>query len=393
MRRTLLVYLVSLAAFFGPFTQTLYSPLLPELANKLQTSQDAVNLSIAIYPIFFACMQLVYGPLLDRYGRRKMLLIGFMFYVCATIGVALSDTVTQLIIFRALQAIGVAVGSVAAITIIGDLFEGKKRGRSMGIYQMLVALGPGLGPVVGGIVGQHYGVDHLFWLLFAVSLSFWLILFLGLPETWTPRVNGGQFRLRQMTAVLNHRIGLAIVVLGSVQYAVFYTLLVLLPNILIEGYDLTPSGMGWLFMPISVCIVIGSMIGGRLQEYVEAKKSLLLLAVFNMMSILLFVVTASLSISILAISLAIFGLTLGLSLPVQITILADEMPNHRASATGVYNFFRYVWMTIGPIAGTSFYRFGYKIEFLVFVLIFVVVLFFMYSRFFGRTKESRSMEA
>lgn len=393
MRRSLLVYLVSLAAFFGPFTQTLYSPLLPELAKKLQTSQDAVNLSIAIYPIFFACMQLVYGPLLDRYGRRKMLLIGFMFYVCATIGAALSDTVTQLIIFRALQAMGVAVGSVAAITIIGDLFEGQKRGRSMGIYQMLVALGPGLGPVVGGIVGQHYGVDHLFWLLFAVSLLFWLILFLGLPETWTPHVNGGQFRLQQMTAVLTHRIGLAIVVLGSVQYAVFYTLLVLLPNILIDGYDLTPSSIGWLFLPISVCIVIGSMIGGRLQEYVEAKRLLLLLAALNMMSILLFVMTASLSISTLAISLAIFGLTLGLSLPVQITILADEMPNHRASATGVYNFFRYVWMTIGPIAGTFFYRFGYKIEFLVFVLIFVAVLFFMYSRFFGGTKESRSMGA
>lgn len=121
-----------------------------------------------------------------------MLLIGFMFYVCATIG-ALSDTVTQLIIFRAPQAMGVAVGSVAPITIIGDLFEGQKRGRSMGIYQMLVALGPGLGPVVGGIVGQHYGVDHLFWLLFAVSLLFWLILFLGLPETWTPHVNGDNF--------------------------------------------------------------------------------------------------------------------------------------------------------------------------------------------------------
>lgn len=363
MRRTLLVYLVSLAAFFGPFTQTLYSPLLPELAKKLQASQDAVNLSISIYPIFFACMQLVYGPLLDRYGRRKMLLIGFMFYVCATVGVALSDTVTQLIIFRALQAMGVAVGSVAAITIIGDLFEGQKRGRSMGIYQMLVALGPGLGPVVGGIVGQDYGMDHLFWLLFAVSLSFWLILFLGLPETRTPHVDGGQFRFQQMTAVLTHRIGLAIVVLGSVQYAVFYTLLVLLPNILIEGYDLSPSGIGWLFLPISVCIVIGSLIGGRLQEYVEAKKLLLLLAAFNMMSILLFVMTASLSISTLAISLAIFGLTLGLSLPVQITILADEMPNHRASATGVYNFFRYVWMTIGPIAGTFFIALATRLNF------------------------------
>lgn len=390
MRKTFLVYLVSMAAFFGPFTQTIYSPLLPELAKRLQASQDAVNLTIAIYPIFFACMQLVYGPLMDRFGRRKLLLIGFMFYVCATIGAALSETVAQLILFRAQQAMAVAVGSVAAISIIGDLFEGSKRGRSMGIYQMLVAMGPGLGPVVGGIVGQHYGVDRLFWLLFAFSLAFWLVLFFGLPETRTAHVGSGQFRLRQMTAVLTHRIGLAIVVLGSIQYAVFYTLLVLLPNIVIDVYALTPSRIGWLFLPISVFIVIGSMIGGRVQEHIEAKKLLLLLALFNMMSVLLFTITASLSISAMAIGLAMFGLSLGLSLPVQITILSNEMPNHRATATGVYNFFRYVWMTIGPIAGTFFYRFGYKIEFFVFVLIFIAVLFFMYYRFFGRMELSSS---
>ncbi len=391
MRKTFLVYLVSMAAFFGPFTQTIYSPLLPELAKQLQASQDAVNLTIAIYPIFFACMQLVYGPLMDRFGRRELLLIGFMFYVCATIGAALSETVTQLLVFRALQAMGVAAGSVAAITIIGDLFEGHKRGRSMGIYQMLVAMGPGLGPVVGGIVGQHYGVDRLFWLLFAISLAFWLVMFFGLPKTQAAHVDGGQFRLRQMTAVLTHRIGLAIVVLGSVQYAVFYTLLVLLPNIMVDVYALTPSRIGWLFLPISVCIVIGSMVGGRVQEHVEAKKLLLLLASINMMSVLLFALTASLSIPAMVISLAMFGLSLGLSLPVQITILANEMPNHRATATGVYNFCRYVWMTIGPVAGTFFYRYGYRIEFFVFVLIFIAVLFFMYYRFFVRTDWSRSM--
>ena len=91
----------------------------------------------------------------------RILLIGFMFYLLATVGAALSYTVPSLIIFRALQAIGVAVGSVAAITVIGDLFEGKMRGRSMGIYQMIVALGPGLGPIFGGIIGQYYGINFI----------------------------------------------------------------------------------------------------------------------------------------------------------------------------------------------------------------------------------------
>lgn len=183
MKKKFLVYLVSIVAFFGPFTQTIYTPMLPEIQEQFHASQDAVNLTVSIYPIFFAIMQLVYGPLIDRYGRRKMLLLGILVFLMATVGAALSSSIGSLMIFRALQACGGAIGSVAAITVIGDLFEGRMRGRSMGIYQMLVALGPGLGPIFGGFIGHQYGLHLLFWVLLAISMVLWIALLLFLPET------------------------------------------------------------------------------------------------------------------------------------------------------------------------------------------------------------------
>jgi MFS transporter, DHA1 family, multidrug resistance protein len=382
MRKKILVYLVSTVAFFGPFTQTIYTPMLPEIQEQFHASQNAVNLTVSIYPIFFAIMQLVYGPLIDRYGRRKILLLGILFFLLATVGVALSSSIGSLMLFRALQACGGAVGSVAAITVIGDLYEGKMRGRSMGIYQMLVALGPGFGPIFGGFVGHQYGFHRLFWVLFAISMVLWISLLRFLPETKKESIGEDGFRFRQFSNVLTHRIGLGIVVIGSVQYSIFYSLLILLPGILYDLYELTPGQTGLMFLPISLCIVIGSLIGGRIQEHFDLKKLLLVTVTLNMVSILCFAVIASVSLTFLTSSIALFGLFLGLSLPLQTTLLANELPYNRATSTGVYNFFRYVWMTIGPVVGTYFfYQIGFRLEFYMATFIYACSLLFVYRIF------------
>ncbi|MBD0378833.1 MFS transporter [Paenibacillus sedimenti] len=105
-------------------------------------------------------------------------------------------------------------------------------------------------------------------------------------------------------------------------------------------------------------------------------------AFLNMLSILFFAATAALSLRILIVSISLFGVFLGLSLPLQTTLLANVLPQHRATSTGVYNFFRYFWMTIGPVVGTLFYRYGFQLEFYACVIIFACALLFIYRQFF-----------
>jgi DHA1 family bicyclomycin/chloramphenicol resistance-like MFS transporter len=338
-----IVYLVSFAAFFGPFSQSIYTPLLPGVQQQFGATEYLVNLTISIFTFVMAFMQIVYGPLTDAAGRRKTLLPGIGLYIVASVGAALSHTIYLLLFFRIVQAAGIAVGSVVAVTVIGDLYEGKFRGRAMGIFQTLVALGPVVGPVLGGFVGQYFGINAVFWVLAAAG-SLLLLLCVGwLPETKPPHQAARRFRLADFGLVLTRPAGLAVMVLGFFQYFSMYIFLVFLPAFLVLQYGLSPAENGLVFLPLSLCVVIGSMAGGRLQEHFNARRFLLVTASVNALSIFIFAAVAPLSLPVLLSSISLFGLCLGLSLPVQTTLLTNEFHHNRARLR-VCTIFRATWV-------------------------------------------------
>ncbi|MGZ6505394.1 MAG: MFS transporter, partial [Tumebacillaceae bacterium] len=267
MNPRLIVFLVSFAAFLGPLTQTIYTPILPEIQSDFQTSQFLINFTISIFTIILAGLQIVYGPLTDSKGRRTVLLPGIALYVLASIGCAYSTSIGMLLLFRSLQAAGIAAGSVVATTVIGDLFEGKMRGRAMGTFQMLVALGPVVGPVIGGFVGAHFGYHGVFWVLTVAGLLMFVANWRFLPET-KPELPAQRFSLRNFTSILAEPTGTSVILLGFIQYYTFYNFLVFLPDILTKDYNFSAEKKGLLFLPMSLALVLGSFLGGRLQERV-----------------------------------------------------------------------------------------------------------------------------
>jgi MFS transporter, DHA1 family, multidrug resistance protein len=364
MNKKLITYLVSFAAFFGPFTQSIYTPLLPVVQQQFRTTEFLVNLTISIFTFVLAVMQIVYGPLTDTKGRRKVLLPGILVYVAASVGAAFATSVYVFLGFRVLQAAGMAVGSVVATTVIGDLYEGKKRGRAMGTFQTLVALGPAVGPVIGGFVGQYFGFHGVFWVLAGTGALLWLLNYLYLPETKPDSFSGDRFHVRHFAKILTKPAGTAIVLLGFVQYFTFYNFLVFLPLLLTRFYALTPGQNGLVFLPMSLMVVTGSLVGGRIQEYFNPRKFLLASTTLNVVATLLFVWLSPISLPVLIASISFFGLCLGLSLPVQTTLLTNEFQHSRATAMGIYNFFRYLGMGAGPLVGTFFYHIGNRVEFI-----------------------------
>ena len=111
-------------------------------------------------------------------------------------------------------------------------------------------------------------------------------------------------------------------------------------------------------------VVTGSLVGGRIQEYFDPKKFLLVSASLNVVATLLFAWLSPIGLPVLIGSISFFGLCLGLSLPVQTTLLTNEFPHNRATAMGIYNFFRYLGMGAGPLIGTFFYHIGNRVEFI-----------------------------
>lgn len=357
MSPRLLTFMVAFAAFLGPFTQTVYAPILPELGGALRTTPFLINLSISIFTLVLAFMQLIYGPLVDRSGRKRTLLAGLAIYIVASLGCFLADRIETLLAFRALQAVGIAAGAVVAVTVIGDRFEGAARGRAMGSFQMMVALGPVVGPVVGGFVGEHLDFHYVFLLLALVGAAALLSNAIWLRET-RPAGEPRAFHPAQYLEVLGNRQGLAIMLLSFVQYYAFYNYLVFMPRVLDAVYGLSASEKGLVFLPLSVAVVIGSYVGGRLLGHWRPRPMLLITALLNALSLLLFVAVAPLSLVALVVAVTAFGLFLGLSLPVQTSLLMDLYQHNRATAVGSYNFFRFMGMATGPVLGSWLFQDG-----------------------------------
>ncbi len=358
MSPRLLTFMVAFAAFLGPFTQTVYAPILPELGAALATTPLMINLSISIFTFVLAFMQIVYGPLVDRRGRKRTLLVGLAIYVGASLGCFLAPNIETLLVFRALQAVGIAAGAVVAVTVIGDRFDGAERGRAMGSFQMMVALGPVLGPVVGGFVGEHLDFHFVFLLLAVVGAVALLSNAFWLQETRPAGSAPKAFHPADYLDVLRNSQGLAIMLLSFVQYYAFYNYLVFMPRVLDSTYALSASEKGLVFLPLSIAVVIGSFIGGRLLGRWQPRPTLLVTAGLNALSVLLFLAVAQWSLVALVMAVSAFGLFLGLSLPVQTSLLMDLYPHNRATAVGSYNFFRFMGMATGPVLGSWLFQDG-----------------------------------
>ncbi|HXG01705.1 MAG TPA: multidrug effflux MFS transporter [Bacteroidota bacterium] len=164
----LLLVLGSLTAI-GPFSIDMYLPGFPAIARDLQTDMASVALTLTSYFIGISTGQLVYGPLLDRYGRKPPLIVGLIIYVAAAVGCALAPTIEMLIGLRFLLALGACVGIVAARAIVRDLFQVEEIARIFSTLMLVLGISPIIAPSVGAVMTETYGWRWIFVVLAGIG--------------------------------------------------------------------------------------------------------------------------------------------------------------------------------------------------------------------------------
>ncbi|MBJ8052375.1 MFS transporter [Bacillus cereus] len=345
-----ILYVVCISALLGSFSQNIYTPILPMIQNSFHTSLYLVNLTVSLFTFVLAIMQLIYGPLIDTKGRKSVLIPSLIISTIGSIGCAFSPNIYLFLFFRAVQAFGIAAIPVVAATIIGDLFEGKERGEAMSLYQMLLALAPAIGPLIGGYLGNINGHLSVFLFLSTIGIILLIINISLLPET-KPNVIEQYKAKKNYWLILKNKTAFSITLIGFIQFCMYFCFLVFLPSILTNIFHLSTSEIGFMFVPMSLSLMLGSYCYKFLQKHFTTKQASFITSFFNIICVTLFSFTYSINIPSVIIVTSLYGFSMGLSMPTHTTLLTEEFVQERATAIGMYNFIRYLGMGTGPIVG------------------------------------------
>ena len=147
---------------------------LPAIQADLKTSVAVIQWIVNAYMLFLTALLLIGGAAGDRFGRRRVFVIGLGVFAAASVWCGLAQSVTQLIVARAVQGIGAALLIPCSLAIIGAAFDEAERGKAIGTWAGFSAIGAALGPLLGGFV-----VDHLNW-----RLIFLINPLVALPAIW-----------------------------------------------------------------------------------------------------------------------------------------------------------------------------------------------------------------
>jgi DHA1 family bicyclomycin/chloramphenicol resistance-like MFS transporter len=170
----------------GPFSIDMYLPGFPAIAKDLHTDISHVALSLTSYFIGVSAGQLGYGPLLDRFGRKKPLIAGLLLYIVASIGCGLSPTLHWLVAQRLLLALGGCVGIVAARAMVRDLFPMNEVARIFSTLMLVLGISPIIAPSVGAYVADTYSWRYIFAVLGAIVTIVLIAVIRFLPESRPP---------------------------------------------------------------------------------------------------------------------------------------------------------------------------------------------------------------
>jgi DHA1 family bicyclomycin/chloramphenicol resistance-like MFS transporter len=258
----LILMLGSLTAL-GPFSIDMYLPGFPAIARDLNTTAAKVSLSLSGYFIGISLGQLLYGPLLDRFGRKKPLFIGLVVYIIASAGCAYSTTIDSLIVMRVIQAIGSCAAAVASVAMVRDLFPVKDNAKVFSLLLLVVGVSPMIAPTIGGYVTSAFGWQAVFIILTGMGVAILLATVFWLPDSYRPDKNLSlkpRPILLNFWAVLREPQFYTYAFTGAIAFAGLFAYVSGSPLVFMEVFHTDEKVYGWIFAFLSVGFIGSSQL-------------------------------------------------------------------------------------------------------------------------------------
>jgi DHA1 family bicyclomycin/chloramphenicol resistance-like MFS transporter len=265
-----IILILGSLATISPFSIDMYLPGFPAIAKDLNTTIDRVQLSLTAYLIGIALGQLVYGPLLDRFGRKTPLYMGLLIYILASVGCAFTESVNSLIVMRFLQAIGGCAGIVAAQALVRDLFPVTKTAQALSLIILVIAVSPMVAPTVGAYTTALFGWHAIFIVLAAITLLILISVYFFLPAGMEADVS---LSLRPRAVLLNYYLVASnpqffiYTLAGGLATAAPFAYIAGSADVFMNIYGVSETQYGWIF-----AILASAMIGSTQLNHILLKK-------------------------------------------------------------------------------------------------------------------------
>lgn len=273
--KRVITFFVLLLVSLGQFAIDIYLPSFPSMVHDFQTTPDRIQLTLTLFLIGFALSQLVYGPLSDRFGRRKILIFGLSLFIVAAVGATLAQTVSQLILLRFVQGVGIGAANVLCRAILRDLYEGKELAKKISLLGILWVTSPVIAPVIGGYIQAHFEWRMNFVFLALFNGCIWLWVIFCLPETKNPAENHSihpKQILKNYRLLLSNRAFVGYVFADFFLYGLFSAFYVAGPFLFQQVLGLSPVLFGWMMLIISSGYLLGSALNIRLIHFSDIQK-------------------------------------------------------------------------------------------------------------------------
>lgn len=266
-KRFSIILILGLLSAIGPFSIDMYLPGFPAIASGLGTSISRVSLSLSSFFIGISVGQLLYGPLLDRYGRKAPLSIGIIAYILASAGCAWAGSVNMLIILRFLQALGACAGMVAARAMVRDLFEVRENAKIFSLLMLVVAVSPIVAPTLGGYVAANLGWRVIFFVLTGMAILILVAVRLMLPESRPPDP-GLSLRpapiVKGFLTVFREPQFYTYACTGAIASSGLYAYIAGSPYVFMIWFKVSEKQYGWIFALIALGLIGASQLNSVL---------------------------------------------------------------------------------------------------------------------------------
>lgn len=359
-----ILILMSTAGLVG---SDVYLPTLPQIGVALQQSVHAMQLTLGIYLFGLSIGQLILGPLTDRFGRKILLILGMIIYFLASLLCAFSETITQLLVFRFIQAIGASSGLVIGRAIVGDLFDAKQAGKVFSTIFPFVGMSPAISPVIGGFIGFYFGWQATFVFIAFFALTIIILAASFLHETLSENNRLTIHVIKVIAAypkLFFNKKFIAYASAPCIAYMAYFAYIAESPFIF-HSHGFGERAIGSFYIALSVTYVIGNLIGKRLLNRFDLNHIIYLgYTAFNIGSLLLLLsVFINLPLYIMIISISILTFGNGFLIPMGTAGVISSFSKSTGYTSGLLGFLQlglasFSASFVGIISKYSIHNFG-----------------------------------